>query len=893
MNCYNKTIEEVLSQFKTTKTGLTLNEAKSRLELYGKNIIEETKGPSLIKLFLKQFHNVLIYILIAATILTFVVGDYVAGIIILAIVILNAIVGVLQEEKASKALEHLKQLTIPKVNVRRENKIIEIDSSDLVIGDIVILEAGKRIPADLRLIKANNLQIEESSLTGESVSVSKQTHKIDKNNIVVGDQKNMAFASTFVTYGRGEGVVVKVAMETEVGKIAKIIKEHKTIQTPLEKRLNELGKVIGIMVVVISILIFIIHLLYQQPWKNSFDFDDASSMFIIAISLAVAAIPEGLVAIVAIVLALGSVSMSRRNAIVKTLPAVETLGSVDVICSDKTGTLTQNKMTVKAYYNNNKLFENEHNNNSFTTQKMIEGFVLCNDATIDVGDATEQALIRFGQANNIDNIKLNKTYPRVEELAFDSARKMMSTIHKDNDQYIVYTKGALDILIEYCSNILIDNKTIKLTEQIKTNILINAENLSNKAFRVLAVAYKETKTIPDLNTTENNLTFIGFVGLIDPPRLEVKESIEKCKIAGINVVMITGDHILTAEAIARELNILTTNKKSITGKELDLMSDQQLEKEIDNITVFARVSPDHKVRIVKAFQKNGHIVSMTGDGINDAPALKVSDIGVSMGITGTDVTKSAANIVLTDDNFTTIVDAVESGRNIYNNIKKSIFYLLSSNIGEVLAVFLAVILGWPVPLLALQILWVNLITDSLPAISLGMDLPNKEVMSEKPRKKDESIFAQKRGLKMLISGVTIGLVSIISFIIGLRLQGVRLTEIRLLTQTDIKFLYASTIVFLVLAVSQLILAYSMRAEKQAIYKTKIFENRKINLSFVAGLFSLILIYLIPPLKKAFGLQMLKPLHFLYVILFAFIPFIINELTKIIIHHKDKKKNSHH
>ena len=894
MQFYKTDIKTVLTKLQTTKQGLTSEEATKRLAEFGPNKLKEGKKPSIFKLFFNQLHDWLIYVLLIATVLTFIVGDYIAGIIILAIVIVNAVIGLLQEEKANRAVEALKEMTAPKSLVRRDNQIIEIESSELVVGDIVILAAGRFIPADLRLTASSNLQIEESSLTGESVAVYKDANKVFEQEMALGVQETMAFSSTFVTCGRGVGVVVKTAMETEIGKIATILESHEKEETPLQKRLNELGKILGIIIIAISVLIFIIHLIQKKPWVDGFDLKDTQNMFIIAISLAVAAIPEGLVAIVAVVLALGTTRMSKQNAIVKTLPAVETLGSVNVICSDKTGTLTQNKMTVTQIYTANKLKTiAKKEKTTITEDLLLKTFVLCNDATLknDVrtGDPTEIALLDLANVYGIEQESLTIAFPRIADLPFDSKRKLMSTAHLVEGDYTIYTKGAFDNLIAKCSHVLIADKKEILTDELRAHFLAEAEKMSLAALRVLAAAYKSQKSEIALTDFEKDLTLIGLAGLIDPPREEVKPAIINCHKAGIKVIMITGDHKNTANAIAQELGILTPGKKTITGSELAALSEKELEETIDDYSVFARVTPEDKLKIVGALKKKGYTVSMTGDGVNDAPALKSADIGVAMGITGTDVAKSASDMILTDDNFTTIVHAIEEGRNIYNNIKKSVIFLLSCNLGEVIAIALAIILGWPAPLLATQILWINLITDSLPAISLGVDLSDPDVMREKPRPKNESFFAHGTGTRAIIGGVLIGLLTLVAFIIGLTEKGVNLGQISSLTQQAAAFKYASTMAFVVLATSQLFYSFSMRHHNKSIFQVGLFKNIWLVISLILGVLSLALIVLIPPFRFAFGLVRIGLLDWLFVFVLAIIPLFINEIIKFGMRIKEKKQ----
>ena len=676
---FNKTSQEILEELAVDPSkGLSSEEVEKRKEKYGLNKLNSKKQKSLLKMFFEQLNDILIYILLAAAIISGVLGEISDALIIGIVVIINTVIGVVQESKAEKALEALKQLSTPKALVKRNGENIEIPSEDVVPGDVIVLDAGRYVPCDLRLIETANLKIEESALTGESVPVEKHAEeKLEDPKTPLGDQKNMAFMSTLATYGRGIGIAVGTGMNTEIGKIAKMLEGEDKELTPLQKKLAELGKILGFAALGICALMFVVGLLQKR---------DILEMFLTAISLAVAAIPEGLPAIVTIVLAMGVQRMIKENAIIRKLPAVETLGAVNIICSDKTGTLTQNKMTVIKFYTNNEIQDIDKLNIEDNIHKMLlENLVLCNDATFSkdssTGDPTEIALLEAGAKYNIVKNNIENEHKRIDEIPFDSDRKLMTTVNNFDDKNYVMTKGAIDNLLKISTNAYINGEIVPLTDEIKENIMDASNEMSKNALRVLGAAYK---TLEDTNYNKENLemdlTFIGLVGMIDPPRESVKGSIFECKNSGIKTIMITGDHKVTAFAIAKELGIA------------------ELSSKIENLRVFARVSPEHKVKIVKALKSKGNIVSMTGDGVNDAPSLKAADIGVAMGITGTDVAKGASDMVLTDDNFSTIVSAIKEGRNIYNNIKKSIVFLLSCNLGEILALFIGILLGWPAPL---------------------------------------------------------------------------------------------------------------------------------------------------------------------------------------------------
>ncbi|MGG7057157.1 calcium-translocating P-type ATPase, PMCA-type [Clostridium nigeriense] len=871
---FNKRSEDIINELSSNLiNGLSSSEAKSRLEKNGLNKLQGKKKKSLLQLFFSQINDVMIYILLIASIISAVVGEISDAIIILIVIFINAIIGVIQESKAEKALEALKSMSTPKALVRRDGNVIEIPSEEVVVGDIIVIDAGRYIPADLRLIETANLKIEESAFTGESVPAEKNSNIIlDDKEVPIGDQHNMAFMSTLVTYGRGVGIVVNTGMNTQIGKIAKMLDAEDDNTTPLQKKLAQLGKTLGFIAVGISILMFIVSIFQGR---------DILEMFMTSISLAVAAIPEGLPAIVAIVLALGVQRMIKENAIIRKLPSVETLGSVNIICSDKTGTLTINKMTVKKYYINGEITNLENIDiNNHETKLLVHGMILCNDATskdgIQTGDPTEVALIDVGNKVNIFKEDLNREFKRINEIPFDSDRKLMTTVNSYNDKYNVFTKGAIDSILKISNKILVNGEVKEFTNKEKDEVLKASNLMSDDALRVLALAYKnidnEHVAIDEL---EKDLIFVGLMGMIDPPREEVKGSIELSKKAGIRTIMITGDHKNTAVAIAKELGIAEDISQAMAGSEIDSYSDEEFTKIINNYRVFARVSPEHKVKIVKAFKSYDNIVSMTGDGVNDAPSLKAADIGVAMGITGTDVAKGAADMVLTDDNFTTIVKAVEEGRNIFNNIKKSIIFLLSCNLGEVVALFVAILLNWPAPLLPIHILWVNLITDSFPALSLGVDPGDKSVMDLPPKSPKESLFAGRMGILLILNGILIGANTLFAFVLGEYLYPESLR-------------HAQTMAFVVLSVSQLFYSLSMRNETKSLFQVGILKNKWLICSVLFGILIQFAIITIPFTATIFKVYSLTLKDWGIVILISLIPFAVNEIVKIFFRISDKK-----
>ncbi|CDM68353.1 calcium-translocating P-type ATPase [Clostridium bornimense] len=896
---YNKSKKEVLQTLNSNeKLGLTTKESTERLAKNGKNILESSEKKSMIKAFFNQFKDFMIYILIIAAIISGFLGEITDAAIIILVILLNAVIGVIQEAKAEHSLEALKQLSTPKALVKRDGTLSEISSEDIVIGDIVILDAGRYVPCDIRLLEDVNLKIDESALTGESEPVTKDSSlALDNENVPLGDRRNMAFMSTLVTYGRGVGIATSTGMNTEIGHIAEMIKENTDSTTPLQKKLAELGKFLGFAAIGICILIFIIGLFQKRPFLE---------IFMTSISLAVAAIPEGLPAIVTIVLALGVTKMSKENAIVKKLPAVETLGSVNIICSDKTGTLTQNKMTVTKFYCN-EIYDtaDKLDINDTVSKLLLEGNILCNDATFTddtkTGDPTEIALLEIGYKYNIIKDELSILHPRVEEIPFDSDRKLMTTVNKYNDVYYSFTKGAIDNLLKICNKVLIKNTEVDLTDNLKETILNKATSMSSDALRVLGLAFKKIKSSNmTISTLESDLIFIGMVGMIDPPRTEVKDSINTATLAGIKTIMITGDHKDTAFAIGKDLGIADSINEAISGSELDKISDSELNKNIDNYRIFARVSPEHKVKIVKAFKSNGNIVSMTGDGVNDAPSLKAADIGVAMGITGTDVSKGAADIILLDDNFSTIVEAVKKGRSIFKNIKKSIIFLISCNLGEIVTILISILFNLPTPLRPIHLLWVNLITDSLPALSLGIDEEETDIMNEPPRNPNDSLFTGSI-TNLILNGILIGLLSISAFILGgaihsneiaYSLQHFDISGVILgfnhLNNTG-NIYYPQTMAFIVLSVSQLVHSLNLRSDKKSIFQVGIFSNKYLILSIILGIVIQDIVTMVPFLASIFKVINLTSKDWLLVITLSITPLILNEIVKIFKRNKKRMR----
>ena len=889
INWFNKTVDEVESTLKTNaENGLTAEEAKKRQEEYGLNELKAKKKKSLFVKFLEQFKDFMIIILIISAIISGVVGvaqgeGFTDTIIILVVVVVNAIIGVAQENKAEKSLEALQKLSSHVAKVVRDGKLQVIQSKELVPGDIVILETGDYVPADLRIIEAVNLKSQESALTGESVPVEKMAAKIEDEKIGIGDRVNMLFSSSLITYGRGKAVVVETGMNTEVGKIADIINTAEEQGTPLQQKLNKLGKTLGIVALAICAVIFVVGLLYGK---------EPIHMFMTAVSLAVAAIPEGLPAVFTIVLAIGVQRMVKRNAIVKKLPAVETLGSASVICSDKTGTLTQNKMTVEKVFCDGNLVNLEESADMIDIQKLVYASMLCNDTKISeddklTGDPTETALVDMAFKLDFDP-SVYGMFPRVAEIPFDSDRKLMTTVHEENGNYVVYTKGGVDELLANCSSYILEGDIKTDLEEYKEIIRRYNMEMAQNALRVLAMAYKvldHKPTAEEIKELESNLTYIGMVGMIDPPRLEVKDAVQECKEAGIKTVMITGDHKITAIAIAKSLGILENDDEAITGTELEEMSDEELIRNVRKYSVYARVSPEHKVRIVKAWQANGETVAMTGDGVNDAPSLKIADIGCAMGVVGTDVAKEAADVILTDDNFATVVSAVEEGRRIYDNILKAIQFLLSSNIGEIVVLFLAILItpllskqfGVDITLietlLPIHILWINLVTDSLPALALAVDPAADNVMKRKPLKNTKKgIFTKGMTWRIIYQGLMIGLLTLTAFIIGLSTPDVSQEE---------KVKIGQTMAFYVLALSELVHVFNIRDNKRTIFKTGIFNNSKLILATVVSASLMFVILFTQGLRDIFGLVMLPAMHVFETVMLVLAPVIIVEIFKLL------------
>ena len=891
---FNKTCQEVEQELKTDcQKGLSSNQVQENMKKYGLNELQEKKKDSLLKKFLEQFKDFSIIVLIIAAIVSGVVGvaqgeGFTDTIIILIVVILNAVIGVAQESKAEKSLEALKKLSSHASKVIRNGKEQVIPARELVPGDLVIIETGDYIAADLRIIEAVNLKSQEASLTGESVPVEKITEKIDGNEIGIGDRKNMLFSSSLITYGRGKAIVVNTGMNTEVGKIAGMLDNAEKQETPLQQKLNDLGKTLGIACLAICAVIFVIGLLQGK---------EIIDMFMTAVSLAVAVIPEGLVAVSTIVLAIGVQKMVKKHAIVKKLPAVETLGSSTVICSDKTGTLTQNKMTVEKVFCDDELQDVKKVNTTEDFKKLVYNCMLCNDSRLLedgqlAGDPTETALVDMAFKLDYEQ-SIYRENPRVEEVPFDSERKLMTTVNKKNGKYIVYTKGGVDELLKCCNSFLYKGEVRTSINNYAKWIRENNEKMAKDALRVLAFAYKELDHMPsktEMKTIESDLTFIGMVGMIDPPRIEAKKAVEKCKKAGIKTVMITGDHKVTAVAIAKKLGILKDENEALTGTELEKMTDEELTKNVRKYSVYARVSPEHKVRIVKAWQANGEVVAMTGDGVNDSPALKTADIGCAMGKVGTEVAKEAADVILTDDNFATIVSAVEEGRRIYDNILKVIQFLLSCNVGEVIVLLLATLFAPQIGqwfgisditmiqvLLPIHILWINLVTDTFPALALAFDPANKYIMDRKPVKRNEGIFTKGRTFRIIYQGLMIGLLTLAAYLIGL---GTTNKAIDGLTLEQTKIEVGQTMAFIVLAFSELIHVFNIRDNKNSIFKTGILGNGFLILAILASALLMVVILFIPQLRTIFSIPILPSDNIIETIVLVLSPIIIVEIMKL-------------
>lgn len=890
MEWYNKGKKEVLNELKTNlSSGLSKKEASERLERYGKNELEAQAKKSFITKLIAQFADFLIIILLIAAGISAFVGEKEDSLVILAIVIINAILGIYQEGKAEKSVEALQKLSAPNAKAIREGDLLTLPAAEIVPGDIVVLEAGDIVPADIRLLESSNMKVEEASLTGESVPVEKDAKSQIVGSVGIGDRHNMAFSSTIVTYGRGRGVVIGTGHDTEIGNIATKIQTYDDEETPLQIKLNQLGKVLGTLTIIICIMVFILGFLQGRQVLR---------MLLTSISLAVAAIPEGLPAIVTIVLSIGMNRMAGKNAIVKKLLAVETLGATSVICSDKTGTLTQNEMTVVKAFVDDKILDVEGggydpfgdvkldgkkiNINSLPNlRNLVSIGSLANDAQLSnttgsykiIGDPTEGAIITFAGKLGQSAEQLNMVYPRVQELPFDSSRKMMSTFHSSyiNGKIVSFTKGAPDIVISKCTKIALNGKIVDFTKDLKANVLAVNTKFARSALRVLSMAYKVWNEVPDHPTfekVENDMIFVGLVGMIDPARPEVKESIKLCKQAGIETIMITGDYKETAYAIAKDLGMVESESQAMMGEELNNYSDEELREVVKKTKVYARVSPEHKVKIVTALKENGQITSMTGDGVNDALALKKADIGVAMGITGTDVAKNTADVILTDDNFATIVNAVEEGRIIFSNIKKFVFFLLSCNIGEILLVFVSILIGWEVPLVPIQLLWLNLVTDSFPAMALGVENAEPGIMSQPPRDTKEPILDKTMMGGIIFQAVAIAFASLLSYFWAAKVYGV-----------GRNLVHVRTVVFTTLITAELLRAFSSRSQIYTLFKIGFFSNMRMIQAVFASFILTVLVLYVPVLNGIFDVIPLNMHDWQIVLAFSFIPMLVGELYK--------------
>lgn len=859
---YNYEKEKILNEFETQKNGISSKEAVKRLEKYGKNEIQEGEKKSVLKIFLEQYTDFLVIILIAAAVISAFLGDIESSAVIFVVITMNAILGTVQQIKADKSLESLKALSSPIAKVIRDGEKISIDSKDVVPGDIVIAEAGDYICADGRILENYNIKVDESSLTGESISVEKEDCEIS-GEVPVGDRKNMVFSGSFVTYGRAEFVVTGTGMDTELGKVAKLLKDTKTKKTPLQQNLDNFGKKLSIIILIICGILFAVSIVRG---------DEVIDAFMFAVALAVAAIPEALSSIVTIVLSFGTQKMAKENAIVRKLHAVEGLGSVSIICSDKTGTLTQNKMTVKKYSVNNTVIDEDKSDFSNKDEREILYMsMLCNDAENkdgnEIGDPTEIALINFGEKYGYDYIEARNNYPRIGEIAFDSDRKLMSTVNVVDGNKTMITKGAVDVLMNRVKYIVKNGEIVDITDEDKNEVSKINENFSKNGLRVLAFA---KKYVDDENIgldDENNMIFVGLISMMDPPRVESKDAVSECISAGIRPVMITGDHKVTAAAIAKEIGILKNESEAVDGAEIDGMTDEELQNYVDKISVYARVSPEHKIRIVRAWQNRGNIVAMTGDGVNDAPALKQADIGVAMGITGSEVAKDAADVVLADDNFATIVKAVENGRNLYINIKNSIKFLLSGNTAGILAVLYASLAGLAVPFAPVHLLFINLLTDSLPAIALGVEPHSKSVMKDKPRPVNESILTKDFIIDVVREGIVICIGTMAAYYVGLNALGAG---------------GAMTMAFSTLCLSRLIHGFNCKSKEPVIFTNKIFNNIYIWGAFFVGFILLNIVLLVPALFGLFEITPLSTNLILTIYGISLLTFVVNQIIKFVI-----------